>query len=386
MKVALTIEQLDPSRGGAESSCAEMARLLVQSGLSVSVLTERARGIDETAFDVVDFNIRAAGSLPAAGVFARRAKAFLNNNAFDVVHAIMPVSDATVYQPRGGLIDETFRRNLARRSPVAAFVRRCVGPNPKQRHLRCLERHLARRTNCCFLAVSDYVARQFTEHLRLPDERMRVIYNGVDLERLRRPVEAEVVAHLKRVLKIKPDELVALFVANNLKLKGMGAILAAFASLRATDASFCDRLRLVVISSDNYWPYHKRIERAGLDGQIVFLGPATNMARLYALADFVIHPTWYDPCSRVVLEAMACGVPSITTEFNGAAEIIRRADCGMVIDDADRVDQLADATKVMLDRSRRQQYSENCGKMDEAISMRRHVRELIALYEELQTR
>ena len=50
---------------------------------------------------------------------------------------------------------------------------------------------------------------------------------------------------------------------------------------------------------------------------------AREMRNAYFAADFLVHPTFYDPCSLVVLEALACGLPVITTRANGASELLR---------------------------------------------------------------
>jgi UDP-glucose:(heptosyl)LPS alpha-1,3-glucosyltransferase len=63
---------------------------------------------------------------------------------------------------------------------------------------------------------------------------------------------------------------------------------------------------------------------------------------LYQAADFLVHPTFYDPFSRVAIEAMACGLPVITTRQNGAAEMIRDGTEGFVLEDPRNTATLAD--------------------------------------------
>ena len=77
------------------------------------------------------------------------------------------------------------------------------------------------------------------------------------------------------------------------------------------------------------------------------------MRNCYFAADFFVHPTFYDPCSLVVLEALACGLPVITTRYNGAAEVLHPPREGFVIDDPHDLDQLAGAMKQLLDPARR---------------------------------
>jgi len=344
-----------------------MARLLARNGVETAIITAAARNVGDTSFEIIDLGMKRSTRLTTLAGFVRKAQMLAADRKFEIVHAVTPIPNADVYQLRAGLIETTFRQNLARRSLLGATARRMVGPNPRQRFLRRMEKHLAYRTNCVFLAVSEYVREQIRHHLQLPEQRMRVIYNGVDLERFRRQHQS-----------------VGLFVANNLKLKGMDLILAAMGSLAETHDPAAEKIKIIVIGTDRFWPYYKQAQRQHLLDKVIFLGPCQDMTRLYQLADFVVHPTWHDPCSRVVLEAVASNLPSITSNFNGAAEIVKQADCGVVIEDLTSPGELTDALKQMLDVQFRRRLAENCPKVHEQIGMARHVGELIDLYEELQ--
>ena len=59
----------------------------------------------------------------------------------------------------------------------------------------------------------------------------------------------------------------------------------------------------------------------GLSDRVRFVGYCPDVRDAYFASDFLVHPTFYDPCSNVVLEALACGLPVITTRDNGAAEL-----------------------------------------------------------------
>jgi UDP-glucose:(heptosyl)LPS alpha-1,3-glucosyltransferase len=386
VKVALIIEHLDPARGGAECSCLEMAQLLAREGLEVCIISGKAgpAAQSDDGFQIIDLGIKGYSRLKVLKTFIGRAQQLIDKRGFDIVHAITPIPGADIYQPRGGLIDETFRRTTAKHGPIGSTVRNIIGPNHKQRYLRRIERYLAHETACRFLAVSDYVRRQFREHLELPDARMTVIYNGVNIERFVRPVDPKTSSHLREILGIADDHLVGLFVANNLKLKGMDPLLASMRYLASTNAALVKRLKIIVVGTDDFWPYYKKAERWGLVDRIVFLGPARDVSRLYLPADFLVHPTWYDPCSRVVLEAIACQLPSITSNYNGAAEIVRQADCGLVVNDLSHPSELARAIETLADDDYRKRLAGNCIAARDQISMERHTRELIDLYKDMK--
>src|SRR5688572_27762736 len=86
----------------------------------------------------------------------------------------------------------------------------------------------------------------------------------------------------------------------------------------------------------------------------VSLVPCSGTVRdCYFAADFFVHPTFYDPCSHVVLEALACGLPVVTTRYNGAGELLRPPREGYVIDDPHDHEHLAWCLGRLLDPARR---------------------------------
>ena len=76
-------------------------------------------------------------------------------------------------------------------------------------------------------------------------------------------------------------------------------------------------------------------EKLGIDKRVSFWGPEKEIKKLYGMADVFVLPTIYDPFSNATLEAMATGIPVITTEHNGASEIIEDGVQGFIVDPLD---------------------------------------------------
>src|SRR5439155_14949715 len=95
------------------------------------------------------------------------------------------------------------------------------------------------------------------------------------------------------------DLTAILFVAHNFRVKGLRELIEAMKLL--------DEATLLVAGGDKAGPYEKLAQKCGID--VHFIGTQYAMANLYAAADVLGHPTWYDPCSRVVLEALIAGLP-----------------------------------------------------------------------------
>ena len=116
---------------------------------------------------------------------------------------------------------------------------------------------------------------------------------------------------------VQPEETVALFAAMNYRLKGLEPLLRAVALL-PSESPF----RLLVAGGSDTAVFERLARRLKIAERVRFVGYCADMRNCYFAADFFVHPTFYDPCSLVVMEALACGLPVITTRYNGAAEVM----------------------------------------------------------------
>ena len=103
------------------------------------------------------------------------------------------------------------------------------------------------------------------------------------------------------------------------------------------------------------------------------------------MCDGVVLPSFNDACSRLILEGLAVGKPGITTRYNGAAEFLGEGKYGFVVEDGDDVKGLGEAMSALGDRRRHQQMCEAIehDKVVEQVSIRRHVVQLVELYQEI---
>jgi UDP-glucose:(heptosyl)LPS alpha-1,3-glucosyltransferase len=114
---------------------------------------------------------------------------------------------------------------------------------------------------------------------------------------------------------------------------------------------------------------------------MIFAGAVEEPYTVYRAADFFVLPTRHDPCSLVVLEALAMGLPVISTVFNGASEVMVPGEHGFVLKDPADVDALAAAMRRMLDPENRRAMSNACLHLRPALSYEHHLDQLLALYQ-----
>ncbi len=383
MKVALVQEGLDPRRGGAETSTLELAAALSRCGARVTVVCSGRTAPPAGA----PFEVRC---LSALGVTKRRRTlAFIEQadrlcaaGDFEIVHAISVCRCCNVYQPRGGTIAETVERGLhaTRRGLPRMLSRLGRRFNRRQRALRRVEHELLNSADPPFVAaVSRYVAQQVLSLApALPPIRLQVVFNGVDVAQIGEAERLDARASLRHQLGLAEHARLGVFLAHNFKLKGLRCLIEALAQRPAPCGT---PWTLLVAGRGAAGPYQRLAQRRRVAERVRWLGPRGDARQIIAAADALLHPTWYDPCSRVVLEALALGIPAVTTRWNGAAEVMTPGTHGQIVDEPDDPARLAHAIEQALSAECMRRSRTDAERIAQQLSMTRHARELLGLYE-----
>jgi len=382
VKVALICEWLDVWRGGAETSTQLFINHLIDLGVQIEVYT-RSHLPARPSMAVHTITVNGASRALKTLAFCRRADKAVRDSRCDVAHAITPCLAADVYQPRGGTYPETIRRNLALRPTRSARALRKLTQhlNLKQRLLSQYERRmLTASPGPVVIAISDYVARQLHEHYALPPDRIRHVYNGVEPDQTDEATRQQHRREVRRLYDIADDELLVLMVAHNFRLKGLRSWLEALARVvRDTTVP----VKSLVVGRDRTAPWQRLAHRLGIEGAVQFPGDTQRSQAFYHAADILVHPTYYDPCSRVVLEAMVSGLPPVTTRFDGASEVIEDGVSGFVLDTPDDTAGLADRVTRLADAGLRGRLATAASAVADQVAMQRHAAQVLAVYETL---
>ncbi len=189
------------------------------------------------------------------------------------------------------------------------------------------------------VAVSRLVRLQILEEYNLPDDAVCIIPNGVHLDRFRREERA---GGFKR----GPGEpFVLLFVGNEFDRKGLQTIIEALPLLPGLP------LELHVAGNDDPGPYKRRAADLKVLDRLKFLGSVPAPESLFLQADALVFPTHYEPFGMVIIEAMAAGIPVITTRTAGAVEDMVDGVHGLYIDDPCSADELSRRIQLLLDNA-----------------------------------
>ncbi len=378
MKIALVILHADAARGGAERYTLDLAASLVKRGHEVSVLASTFQANPVAGKSVL---ISTRGGVTRTG----RYDAFLKNvrielerePRFDVVHAMLPMPGCDVYHPHAGIARDVIASGHLKKPTGLGRAMAWVGNRTNRRRLRfaTVEGELLTQPNPpIVLCLSNFIKHAVQQHyLGFPESKLVSLFNGTDLQKFDPALYPHARQEIHRRHQIRGESVVALFISQDFERKGLGQAIRALAS---SDP----RLILLVGGRPDPTAYQQLAKTLGVGDRVIFAGSITNPAEYYAGADFFLLPTRFDPCSLVVLEALAMGLPVISTKKNGACEIMQDHVHGRVLPDPDDLNALNSAMVDLLDDSRRQQMANACLALRTNLSQETHLTLLETVY------
>ena len=259
----------------------------------------------------------------------------------DVLMSLERVWRCDVYRAGDGVHQAWLNRRRKFEMPLQRFVR---GINRKHRDILQLEKALFAKGGAGrVIANSEMVKREITDLYRYPSDRVDIVRNGVPLDQFR--FDPALREKSRNDLKLKPDQIALLFAGSGWERKGLRFAIEAMELCRDR------KLRLLVAGRGDARGYKPK--RFFTEEPVRFLGEIGDLRPIYAAADIFILPSIYDPFSNACLEALACGLPVITTRDNGFSEIIENGVHGSIVGLPNNVAALCDAIRFWSDESRR---------------------------------
>jgi UDP-glucose:(heptosyl)LPS alpha-1,3-glucosyltransferase len=288
-----------------------------------------------------------------------------------------------ILYPLGGLHVACAEANLRKyRQPLlrqlAGLLKWC---DPASWAFARLERRQYLSEHRPLIVVNSRMVRQhFQHHYGIAEESIRVVHASIDPARF---VETDLLARrseMRQKWRLSPRDVVGAFVAMNYRLKGLEPLLRALRMVPAETP-----IKLLVAGHPKTKSYQRLADRLGVADRVVFAGYSADTRECYFAADFLVHPTFYDPCSLVVLEALACGLPVITSRFNGASELYGPSE-GFTIDDPHDAQKLAECLARMVDANDRREMADSARHRASALTFDQHYSEMLSVFTEADRR
>ncbi len=204
-----------------------------------------------------------------------------------------------------------------------------------------------------------------------------VVYLGLDHQTFRPEARKARRCEMRNHLGLQDKEFVLLLIGNDWTKKGLPALLEALQRLKQLPLS------LLVAGQDDPRPYQAQIQKTRLDGKVHFLRPRADVIAYYAAADAYVGPSVEDTFAQPPAEAMACGLPVITSSANGTSEIMTDGVDGLILQDARNSEDLAAKIRLLYeDSALRDRLGENAAQTAQKLTWERNGEEIRAIFEE----
>ncbi len=364
MKIAVIKKDYDILRGGAERYAVEACTRLAARGHRLTVFSEtfnapEMRGIE---WNAVPKAYLSAFSRTAA--FHRMIQSGnFDFEGYDVTYALSRTYPCDVFRIAESVEAEWIGKRYSALQKL----------NPRHRGILKLEKRMYSPGRVGHVVTNAELTRKhIVSRYSYPEERITVIRNGVNIKQFfpaEYPGEKD---ELRGKLGLGKNDFIFMFAAANFRSKGLEHAIRAFTRL---GQDFLSKSKLIVLGSYRPDEFMALAKRLGVGGKLLFQGRRTDIRDFYVASDIFLYPTIYEPCANVCLEACACGLPVITTSFNGASEIIENGVNGYVVPECADYDLMVENIRRFsdLDGGEKKSFSEKAVEASRQCDWETHV-------------
>jgi UDP-glucose:(heptosyl)LPS alpha-1,3-glucosyltransferase len=338
-------------QGGGERQFAYLTEGLLAQGHAVHLFsaslpaTRQSEGLIYHTLHVMP----APRAFRALG-FALVVRAALRRAGLAVVQSFERTLGQQIYRAGEGVHREWVQR---KRRSLSVLARGWSHLSVFDRMLLILERQVLCKTPL-IVVNAERSRHEISHHYGVPSTRMLTIYNGVDTTRFNAAVRRLRKAQ-RTAWGVSAADVVLLCVGSGFHRKGLDCAIETLGELHRRGIS---QIRLIVVGKGRPGPYRRLARQLAVADLVRFEGHRTDVEHCYAGADLFVLPTRYDPFANTCLEAMACGLPVLTTTANGAAELMQDGVSGRVLAAPPTAARFADAVQSLLPRESREAMGE----------------------------
>jgi UDP-glucose:(heptosyl)LPS alpha-1,3-glucosyltransferase len=326
MKLALVRARYDPF-GGAERFVQNAVESLADTGVSLTILTRKWPEQANTAIAHHVLNPRYFTSTGRDKTFAEAVQQHIAASHYDLVQSHERIPGCDIYRAGDGVHAEW----LTQRARVqGGFARFTTHLNPHHRYVLDAERAMFTSPKLrAVICISEMVKRDIQRHFSIDEKKLHVIHNGVDTTKFSPQHRDEHRLKVRASIGVSANVPVALFVGSGFERKGLAVFLRALATQK-------DELHAIVVGKDKHIKrYQTLADQLGIASRVHFTGGVNDTRPWYAAADVFCLPTLYEPFGNVIAEALASGLPVVTSTTCGGSEWITDGRNGFVCDALD---------------------------------------------------
>jgi UDP-glucose:(heptosyl)LPS alpha-1,3-glucosyltransferase len=365
LKIAL-IRQSFRFDGGGEQIVSRIDEVLRRNGHQVTLIARKWDGVEA---NVLKCDPPRWTRIQRESRFAREAMRLARMHQFDLVQSHERIPGCQIYRAGDG-VHQSWLEQRSRGWP--AWRKHLLRWSPFHRYLLDTERRMLEHPRLRMVICNSHmVATEIFERFRIHPAKLRVIYNGVDTHRFH-PYLKHQRQEICHRYQLPHDRSLALFVGSGWERKGLTQVLEALHRV--------DNMSLLVVGRDKSQRWFEQMSAwLGLSDRVRFVGAQPDVTPFYGAADVLVLPTLYDPFPNAVMEAMAAGLPVLTSHKCGGAELITQCRNGIVFDALD-FKSLINSLDYCCDRERCREMGVHARRTIEPFTFDKMERELSELY------
>jgi len=370
-RIALIRQKYNPE-GGAERFVSRATRALVEQGADITLITRKWD--QDSAQRAVQLTPWYLGSTWRDWSFSRAVCRHLQHTHYDLVQSHERLICCDVFRAGDGVHREWLTQRARTMTPLRRLA---MQVNPHHAYVLHAERQMFASPRLrAVICNSQMVREELVRHYGLRQDQLTVVYNGVDLEefspRRREPWRST----QRQALGIAEETLTLLHVGSGFERKGVATVLRAMA--RASAAC-----HLIVVGSDKREVRYKSLAgELGIASRVHFAGVQQDPRPFYAAADAFVMASLYEPFANASMEALAMGLPVVTSTKSGAAEILDQGKTGYVCDALD-IGGFSAAIDALANRERRLVMGASARVLAEGFTVDAMTAQLLDLYRRL---
>ncbi len=380
MKIALNIYKFLPVKGGGEGYLSGLANRLAERGHEVHIFASEWENNNSRLYYHTIPVIRYPKVLKDVS-FVINSWRRMSGQGFDIVQVVGRALGMNVFNPHCGVEKAWLKQDILSVScPFYRFLKYITRFfSLRQNFILWLDRkQYTGKGVSRIIAISDMIKKDIIKYHNIDPQKIKVVYNGVDLQRFN-PENKRKYRKVVRERLSLGEELVILYISNNFRLKGLLTLIKSLGELKKSRNDF----KVLIIGRGRDSSYRKIAKRLNCLKNLIFLGHVNEIEKYYAASDIYVHPTFYDSCSLVVTESLASGLPVITTRYDGASGVIDNGIDGFVMGNPMDYESLAEKISLFFDEKFRMKASFAARKKAEKYPAEKNCEEIIEIYNEV---
>jgi UDP-glucose:(heptosyl)LPS alpha-1,3-glucosyltransferase len=373
MKIAV-IRYKYVNYGGAEGFLDQYTNQLASAGHEVHIFAHQWEAGNHPQLRVHSVPALTLNAWVRSLSFAWFAGKEIRKGNYDIVQSHERIFCQDIYRAGDGCHREWLEQRKNFLSPAKRFF---LLWNPFHRLILFMEKGLFERGWCGkVVAISEMVKKDIQKHYRISEDKIEVVYNGVLLDRFHPDNKKRHRSSIREKLNIPEKEVLILFVGSGFERKGLQFLLQSLEFLSA------DNWRLLLMGKGN-WNRYLQFASEESQKKIHCHEPVDDLEKYYASADIFVLPSIYEPFGNANLEALASGLPIVTSRNSGAAEILDHGGNGRVVENPSDPKEIAENINALFDPSVRESMGEKARFLAEKFTQERNLQEMIKVYQKV---